>query len=582
MAKRKRKRRLSRPTSRAKPSAPKPAPETRRRQEEPTRQVSPDSHEKPAHILPEERRPLAAWLRRWYPELASALLYLLTRLPGLILQPLHVDETAHIYWAMIVSADWSKRFIAVWGGKQPLHSWIIAFFLKLSSDAVLAARLVSVVTGGLAALAIWLISRKLFTRRVALLAVVLYICMPYSLFFDRRGGMMDSLLTMVCVWTSYLCLELLEKPRWWAVVGLIVAVSSGLLTKSSYLIHLALVPAAILAFDPQTILDRLKRSGGAAVFIGCVSLLIYYLAFGSRQEAKQVSTFNTMYRFSTSELLTFPWDSWLSNGATILQWLIAYLTPPGFALVLVALLASLRLGRRAWMLALWGLGPILAHVILGKILYSRYILFALPSLYILVAYFLDWLYQRATRYRPLTVTGPAGLPMVTVVTATLAVLLLIWPLWKDWLLISGGALANPALIYTGDQIYFDLYGLRDMVDLLKRQATDSKPVFLLTNPGMDAVSNGSLALLSGESGQYVRVAQFRPDQGKLMVYDPVTFALYPKDVLQRGEVFYATYLRDEDVLAPYIHLRQEFLDTTGRPLFNLYDVDMEKLAPVLL
>ena len=175
-----------------------------------------DAQEEPGRVLPVVAWHLATWLRRWYPELASALLYLLTRLPNLTLQPLHADETAHIYWAMMVDADWSKRFISVWGGKQPLHSWVIALFLKLSSDAVLAARLVSVVTGGLTALAIWLMARKLFTRRVALLAVVFYICIPYSLFFDRRGGMMGSLLTTTCVWTSYLCLELLEQPRWWA------------------------------------------------------------------------------------------------------------------------------------------------------------------------------------------------------------------------------------------------------------------------------------------------------------------------------------------------------------------------------
>ena len=363
------------------------------------------------------------------------------------------------------------------------------------------------------------------------------------------------------------------------MVGLIVAASSGLLTKSSYLIHLALVPAAILAFDPQTIPQRLKRSGGPAVFTGCVSFLIYYLAFGSSEEAKQVSTFNAMYRFSISELLTFPWASWLSNGSTTLQWLIVYLTPPGFALALVALLASLRLGRRAWMLALWGLGPILAHVILGKNLYSRYILFALPSLYILIAHFLDWLYRCALRYRPLAAPGPGGLPVVTTVTAALAMLLLIWPLRQDWLLLT-----DPIrVIHAVDRVYIDdLYSLRDMVDLLKEQAAGGKPVFLLTNYGMDAVSNGSLALLSGESGRSVRVAQFRPEQGKLVVYDPVTWKLYPKDVLQRGLVLYATSPRDQDLLAPYIHLRKEFMDTAGRPCIKLYDVDTEKLALALL
>jgi hypothetical protein len=63
-------------------------------------------------------------------------LFLLTRLLNLIRPGLNYDEATYLYWGKVIGQDWNWRYMgASYGGKQPLHSWLVMLAERLIADA---------------------------------------------------------------------------------------------------------------------------------------------------------------------------------------------------------------------------------------------------------------------------------------------------------------------------------------------------------------------------------------------------------------------------------------------------------------
>ena len=71
-------------------------------------------------------------------------LFLATRLINLSVTALHGDEATYIYWGQIAASGPEERFISMWGGRQPLHTWIVAALVPLVDSILVPARLISV------------------------------------------------------------------------------------------------------------------------------------------------------------------------------------------------------------------------------------------------------------------------------------------------------------------------------------------------------------------------------------------------------------------------------------------------------
>src|SRR6185369_11181486 len=75
-------------------------------------------------------------------------LFLITHLPSLTLLPVFADEAIYIRWAQLVQDDLGRyAFFSMADGKPPLFMWILSIGLYLTSDPLLAARLVAVLIG---------------------------------------------------------------------------------------------------------------------------------------------------------------------------------------------------------------------------------------------------------------------------------------------------------------------------------------------------------------------------------------------------------------------------------------------------
>jgi hypothetical protein len=121
--------------------------------------------------------------RRWLLPVSLLLLYLLTRLPGLDVLPLHNDEGLHLTRAVEV---WNGHpFWAISDGKIINH-WPIAA-LDPRHAPLYAGRLPTLLVGLLGLAAGYALTRRLAGETGAVLAAALWIGTPYLFFFERQA-----------------------------------------------------------------------------------------------------------------------------------------------------------------------------------------------------------------------------------------------------------------------------------------------------------------------------------------------------------------------------------------------------------
>jgi hypothetical protein len=492
----------------------------------------------------------------WAPSLAG--LFLITRLVNLAMPGLHYDEATYLYWGQVISADWSQRYIgAGWGGKQPLHSWFLALSEWLIADPVFAARFVSVLSGALTVVALWLLAERLFSRRVAILAVLLYILCPFTLLFDRQA-LIDSLLAAEALWIMYLSVRLLDRQEPLAMVGLALSFGAALLTKSISRAFPLLLPAALLIAKPEELTRNRLVRWMVAVLVGLAGgFAIYYIAFGYSDAAGLVPRFEQeygRYTMSLTDLLALPWQQWRANATTVAQGLGQLVTIPLSLAAIAALLALPWLGRRAWFLGLWAILPVVGQVAIAARFYQRYILFAIPPLLILIAYLLEWGYERLSSWPPSSGRIVFKWPAASVLTIALIALLLLSPIVLDFRMLTD--------LETANRVTGGYYGLNGMSRHLVERA-ESSTIYVIVNYAPAPVEDGSAVLLRDVTN--IEVLRVAPFDGRLTIFDPGTQVVYPKEYFEDHEVYYASTegAETDSWLAGHVELVSSFPNLRG-------------------
>ena len=123
------------------------------------------------------------------PACARALfaLYLFSRLRGLGLLPIFLDETLHVRWALLI-AQGEKPWDATWKWGRALTIWLGALVSPWAEDLLRANRLVSVALGARDALSPRSRSRAGSSASgPRSLAGLFYVLCPFTLFYDRMA-----------------------------------------------------------------------------------------------------------------------------------------------------------------------------------------------------------------------------------------------------------------------------------------------------------------------------------------------------------------------------------------------------------
>src|SRR3989337_667974 len=122
------------------------------------------------------------------------------RLASLTYVPAFFDEAIYIRWSQVMRAEPTLRFVPLSDGKQPLFMWLTIPLFKIFSDPLIAGRIVSGFSGLGTVIGIFVLTQLLFkSRKMSLLASLIYAISPFSIFFDRLA-LADSMLSMFGVW----------------------------------------------------------------------------------------------------------------------------------------------------------------------------------------------------------------------------------------------------------------------------------------------------------------------------------------------------------------------------------------------
>ncbi|RJR15514.1 hypothetical protein C4579_02060 [Candidatus Microgenomates bacterium] len=311
--------------------------------------------------------------------------YFLTRLYNLHILPLFTDETIYIYWAKFISTFHSNFFISVADGKPPLLIWLIGIFLQfVPQDAYwFAGRMVSVFAGWGTMIGIYALSYRLFSNKSAAVAsAVLYILLPFTLFYDRLA-LFDSLLTTMLLWSLYFGIRFGQDLKTRDAVFTGSFLGLAFLTKPTALIYWGLMPFVIFLSIPQPRkLLRIPKSRNRIIVLVVLALFIAQVLNNSLRVSSVyylMSQKNAQFARTLPQIVRDPIVPTINHLRTFADWLIAYYTMP---LMLLVIFAFILLLTKKWrigvlLLGLWFI-PLLAFAVTSQIVFPRYLLFTTP------------------------------------------------------------------------------------------------------------------------------------------------------------------------------------------------------------
>ncbi|HUG55077.1 MAG TPA: glycosyltransferase family 39 protein [Vicinamibacteria bacterium] len=417
---------------------------------------------------------------RW-PALLS--LYLASRLAGLTLLPIFLDERIHLRWAYWIAQGDRLRLPFISG--RGLSVWLLAGVAPPVDDPLLAGRLLTVAVGTVTLVACHHLARRATgSLQAADVAALFYIACPFTLFYDRMI-LTDAFLSAFTALTLLLALGLAETPRLRTGVLLGLALGMGVLSKTTGLLLFAVPLLALMVARRdrrRALLVPLAAAHAVAVALVAYPLWLFFRrtselagALGKREnEASLTANVATNLRLAT-------------------EWLGAYWTAPLIVLAAAGLafaVAHRERRRPALLLAVLAVVPTLAFVAVSEIWYPRYLLFTtVPLLPLAAGGFVSLVDALASRAR-LGPRGTGALTAAALVLALLPALRFDARLWTD---PAGAPLPgfDRFQYVTG---WPSGYGLRDTVAFLHAERERGGGLLLVT-PGPSTTA-GAVRLLS--------------------------------------------------------------------------------------
>jgi 4-amino-4-deoxy-L-arabinose transferase-like glycosyltransferase len=330
-----------------------------------------------------------------------------------------------------------NAFVSLQDPKPPLHFWLLALFLPLSSDPVLAGRLLSVAAGAASVPLFFGLARAILRRLgtdapewAALAGSVFFVCSPFFAFYQRMT-LAESLFTLETLLVAWLSLRLVEAslddtPGFGRAVGLGVAMGAAMLTRQDFSYALwALPPLMWCAFQARS-----QRNGRMFLVSFFTSGLVALLVWAPMLFAKIGPDWKTRifhvghYREPISVAQRG------RNALEVFGWFATYMTPPVLAVAFLGLLWMIASKNRRAALLLGGWFALVAGPILlfASLFFPRYFLGGVLPLLILAGWTAG---EIAAALRNKGVSTPW-------VAAALVFLLCLWPAreiarsWTDW------------------------------------------------------------------------------------------------------------------------------------------------------
>jgi len=362
-----------------------------------------------------------SWTIKSISLLLTSVFYFLTRLINLTSLPIFADEAIYVRWSQIIKNVETLRFIPLTDGKQPLFMWLTVPFLSFFKDPLIAARFLSILSGFINLIFIFLISSLIyykpkkvsknplkhvfksvnFSYYYSLATSFIYIILPFALFFDRLATP-DNLLSSLVLASTFL--TILQFNYYRLDISLLMGVCLGLawLTKSPalYFITLTCLSLVIYSFfskSKKPLIVKLFHS-----LLPAVIATVFYFTLKLGPQFHMIAIRNKDYIWPITEVLKHPLDPLKPHFMAVFSLYKYFVSLPIILVFLTGLVLSIKNFTKNYilifLLSLF-LIPIFATTFLAKVFTGRYILFSLPFFVILLTYFFTYIPQKVTKNR---------------------------------------------------------------------------------------------------------------------------------------------------------------------------------------
>lgn len=305
--------------------------------------------------------------------------------------PIFNDEAIYLDWGWRASHLSGAAYLSLTDGKPPLLIWLFGLMQNIVANPLLAGRLVSVMAGGASSLGIYLLAKQYFSKKVGIVAALIYIVTPLFFLYDRQA-LMESMLAALAIWSIYFLLRLIKRHQAIDGYALGALLGAGYFVKSTMFVFvLATIVVLLVAYFKKKISNKQIRADLIdALLTSQVVLLPLYL----QSEFWRTLATNDRYIMTLSQLIRFPFGQWLQNliGLGEIGWW--YLTPLLFLLALGGVYLAARGSFAKQMMALWMGSNLLIFVLVAQQVTVRYAMPFLPLGCIFAALFAQFIWHR--------------------------------------------------------------------------------------------------------------------------------------------------------------------------------------------
>jgi 4-amino-4-deoxy-L-arabinose transferase-like glycosyltransferase len=383
-------------------------------------------------------------------------------------------------------------------------------------------------------LGLFALTYELFkNKRTAFLTVALYIVYPFAQVLDRMA-LYDSMVATFYVWALYFSILLVRKVRLNIAYTLGFVIGGGVLTKSSNFFSIYLLPFLLILFNfkQKFVKKQLFKFAALAVFAAAISYGLYnVLRLSPLYDMIAIKNATFVYPFS--EWFQHPFIYFNSNLSGLTSWLLQYLTPAYLILVLLAIIFINKFFKEKVLLLLYFALPFLALALFGRLIYPRFVFLMSVMLLPLVAWSLNYLFEKAEEFFPKNVSYAKVLQLI------LLLAVIAYPLYIS-LLFAINPLKAPIADADHGQ-YVDSWaagwGIKESVAFFKKQS-ESQKIFVATE--------GTFGLLPESLEMYLGNDKNITVKG----YWPVD--IFPKTTLNYAEKMpaYFVFYQSQHVVIP--------------------------------
>lgn len=309
--------------------------------------------------------------------------------------PIFLDEASYSRWAHDI---WAARTRAALllpvrdDGKTPLFFILQALGSALTGDALQAGRLLSATSGAATVVLTGLLGSRLYGPRYGLAAAAIYALLPLAVLHERLA-LPDTLLTALCMVVALAVAELAtthtpDSSRRASTAALLIAgvvcCLAAVSTKVSGAVVASFGPAAWLVWRLPGGWHRTPARIGAAFGALTLAPLAAYGAWSYGPWGEPVRQMAALHSIGLRHLFDPPLLDWAENLRRTASYVAAYLPGLLWLPVVAGLVVPLRSKRPAdGFLAVCAMATVVTVLLLGRAIFSRYYLPALPFLTLL-------------------------------------------------------------------------------------------------------------------------------------------------------------------------------------------------------